>query len=70
MNITIVGNKENLKVDPKNPEVIDYKKALNYKQVNMIGVNSIVVRRFDDESIIITQTAGYSRLRGFFVDVY
>lgn len=71
MNITILGEKEGIYIDPKNCNAfVDYTKAINYKDVKMYGVNNLVIRRYKDGTTKIIQAGGYNRLKGLFVDMY
>lgn len=71
MNITLIGNKKDVYIDPRNNNaLIDYKKAINVNDVKMFGVNNLVIRRYDNGEFKIIQAGGYNRLRGLFVDLY
>ena len=71
MNVTLIGNKKDVYIDPRNNNAyVDYLKAVNFKDVNMYGVNNLVIKRDDCGNLKIIQAGGYNRMRGLFVDMY
>lgn len=71
MSITLIGNKEGVYIDPRNNNCIcDYTKAENFREVNMYGVNHLVIRRRANGSMKIVQANGYNRIEGLFQRMY
>ena len=75
MRAIIKGNTEGLYIDPRHNETyINPRIAVNYDDVDMDGVNCIVVTRFfpacRGEEYRIVMTSGYTTERGLFNDYY
>lgn len=71
MTITLIGNKNNVYINPQNNSaILDYRQAINFQAVNLYGVNHLVIRRETDGSTKIIQAGGYNRIRGLFTDLY
>lgn len=75
MKITLLGNKTGVYIDAKtNNAYIDYKMAENLSDVDLEGVNHIVVVRFQRECrgevLRIVQANGYTPERGMFSNCY
>lgn len=71
MKITLIGNKRGVYINPvDNNAFVDYNKAVNIKDVNLFGVNNLVIRRNEDGGLKIVQAGGYNRIRGLFTDLY
>jgi hypothetical protein len=71
MKITLLGNKSDVYIDSvNNNAIMDYKKAVNFNNVDMNGVNNLIIRQYDDGNFKIVQAGGYSYDRGMFVDLY
>ena len=71
MHITLTGNKSGVYIDSKTCSAcIDYEKAVNIQDINLFGVNNLVIKRGKDGSLKIIQAGGYNRIRGLFVDMY
>lgn len=71
VSVTLVGNKKGVYIDPTNCNAcVDYTLAVNYKDVNMFGVNNLAIERTEDGTMRIFQAGGYNRIRGLFCDLY
>lgn len=75
MKVTLLGNKAGVYIDAKNNNAyIDYKRAENISDVDLDGVNHIVVVRLyracRGEVLRIVQANGYTPERGLFCDCY
>lgn len=71
MTISLIGNKEGIYIDPTTCNAyVDYEKAVNIDEVNLSGVNNLVINREANGSIKIIQAGGYDRERGLFCDLY
>lgn len=65
------GNKYGVYIDPVNCNAyVDYTQAVNYKDINICGVNGLVIERGEDGTMKIIQAGGYNRMRGLFCDLY
>ena len=71
MKVTVIGNKENIYINPTNNNaLVDYKQAANFTSVNMLGVNHLVISRDNNGEMRIIQACGYNAKRGIFNDLY
>lgn len=71
MKISLLGNQEGVYTDPVSvSSCMDYTKADNYANVDLNGVNHLVIRRNLDKTFRIIQAGGYTPDRGLFVDMY
>lgn len=71
LHISIIGNKEGIYIDPKDCNAyVDYEKAINFKNVNMLGVNHLVIDRSRNGHMKIVMATGYWFSRGMFTDNY
>lgn len=71
MTVTLYGNKDGVFIDPRNCNAyVFYSSARNYSEVDMEGVNHLVIRREGYGEMYITQASGYTYDRGMFIDMY
>ena len=71
MKVTLLGNKYGIYIDTKtNNAHVNYIEATNFDDVNMDGVNHLVIRRYWNGEMRIKQANGYSVDRGLFTQDY
>lgn len=71
MQVTLYEKKEKIFTDPNDyNSYVFYSSARNYSEVDMEGVNHLVIRREGYGEMYITQASGYTYDRGTFIDMY
>ena len=71
MRASVIGNREAVWIDPViNEAYINPETCANYKDVNMDGVNGLVVYITTAGTRYIMQAGGYTYDRGLFCDLY
>ena len=67
----ITGNKENIYIDPCTATAfIDMRNALNYKDIDIKGVNNICIHRYENGNFYIFAVGGYTPESGIFTHNY
>lgn len=71
MKAAIIGNRRGIYISPfDNEAFVVPSQIVNYDDVNMEGVNNVVIRRSDSGEMKIVQAGGWTCDRGMFVDLY
>ena len=68
---TLIGNKYGIYIASKNDNAyVEEQQCTNIHDVNLDGVNHVVIRRFPSGGMKVIQASGYMPDRGIFVDLY